>query len=88
MARITVEDCLKNIPSRFALVIAASQRAKQLINGNGLTIYTSKGNKEIVNSLREIAACTVKLSSKKNKGTDDDYDSTLDIEKEGITKNA
>ena len=88
MARITVEDCLQNIPSRFALVIAASQRAKQLINGNGLTINTSKGNKEIVNSLREIAAGKVKLASKNRETCDGDYDTTLDTEKEGITKNA
>ncbi|MEN9863081.1 MAG: hypothetical protein RLZZ601_845 [Pseudomonadota bacterium] len=30
MARITVEDCLKTIPNRFELVLAATYRARQL----------------------------------------------------------
>jgi DNA-directed RNA polymerase subunit omega len=30
MARITVEDCLQIIPSRFDLIIMASKRARQL----------------------------------------------------------
>ena len=31
MARITVEDCLEKIPSRFDLILMASKRARQLI---------------------------------------------------------
>ena len=34
MARVTVEDCLENIDNRFALVILAAQRARQLLKGN------------------------------------------------------
>ena len=30
MARITVEDCLKVIPNRFELTLAATYRARQL----------------------------------------------------------
>ena len=30
MARITVEDCLEKIPSRFDLILMASKRARQL----------------------------------------------------------
>ena len=30
MARITVEDCLQVVPSRFDLIIMASKRARQL----------------------------------------------------------
>ena len=30
MARITVEDCLKIIPNRFVLTLAATYRARQL----------------------------------------------------------
>ena len=30
MARITVEKCLKNVPSRFDLILLASKRARQL----------------------------------------------------------
>ena len=30
MARITVEDCLEQIPNRFQLVLAATYRARML----------------------------------------------------------
>ncbi len=53
MARITVEDCLQQIPSRFALIHIASQRARQLIKGAGR--LTDSDNKEVVTALREIA---------------------------------
>jgi DNA-directed RNA polymerase subunit omega len=33
MARITVEDCLKQIPNRFELALAATYRARQLVQG-------------------------------------------------------
>ncbi len=33
MARITVEDCLKKVDSRFELVILAARRAKMLMRG-------------------------------------------------------
>jgi DNA-directed RNA polymerase subunit omega len=33
MARITVEDCLKEVPNRFLLVMVASKRTKQLFKG-------------------------------------------------------
>ena len=33
MARITVEDCLDNVDNRFDLVLLASRRARQLVNG-------------------------------------------------------
>ena len=34
MARITVEDCLKNVPTRFGLVLLAATRTKQLLKGS------------------------------------------------------
>ncbi|MFP3434806.1 DNA-directed RNA polymerase subunit omega, partial [Paraburkholderia sp. SIMBA_061] len=34
MARITVEDCLKQIPNRFELALAATYRARQLAQGH------------------------------------------------------
>ena len=34
MARITIDDCLKNIPNRFELTLAASIRARQISIGN------------------------------------------------------
>lgn len=54
MARITVEDCLDKVNNRFSLVLLVSKRAKQLIRGSQLTI-TAGENKQVVNSLREVA---------------------------------
>jgi DNA-directed RNA polymerase subunit omega len=58
MARVTVEDCLEKIPSRFELVILASKRAKQLLKGAKPLLKTD--NREIVTALREIAAGKVR----------------------------
>ncbi len=59
MARITIEDCMEKVPNRFHLVRMASIRAKQLKKG-ARPLLTSDDNKEIVMSLREIAAGLVK----------------------------
>jgi DNA-directed RNA polymerase subunit omega len=56
MARITVEDCLKQIPNRFLLVMVAAKRSKQLYKGGQSLIENRAGNKKIVLALREIAA--------------------------------
>ena len=61
MARITVEDCLKNINNRFILVHMANQRTRQLLNGSK-PLVDAPGNREIVKSLREIAAGKVSLA--------------------------
>lgn len=54
MARVTVEDCLKEVNSRFVLVNLTTKRVKQL-RSNAQPLVQSK-NKEIVVALREIAA--------------------------------
>lgn len=54
MARITVEDCLEKVKSRFLLVNLAAKRVKMLLKGAPLFVYDD--NKLIVNALREIAA--------------------------------
>ena len=59
MARITIEDCMEHVPNRFHLVRMASIRAKQLKKG-ALPLLTSEDNKQVVMSLREIAAGLVK----------------------------
>ena len=61
MARITVEDCLENESNRFALVRLAARRAKQLLSG-GAAVTDTKGNREIVSALREIADGKVSFS--------------------------
>ncbi len=55
MARITVEDCLKRVRSRFALVHLARRRVLQLRRGANPLVNAPK-NREIVVALREIAA--------------------------------
>lgn len=54
MARITVEDCLKKVDNRFALIHLAAKRVRQLRKGAEPLVICK--NKDIVVSLREIAA--------------------------------
>ncbi len=54
MARITVEDCLSEIPNRFELALAAAYRARQLAQGASPKIESR--DKPTVTALREIAA--------------------------------
>jgi DNA-directed RNA polymerase subunit omega len=61
MARITVEDCLENIPNRFSLILVAAERAKQLLKGEQCLIEDDRTNKEVVTALREIAANRVQV---------------------------
>ena len=60
MARVTIEDCLQKVPSRFALVHMVAQRVRQVREGGGFLIKASK-NEDIVTALREIAANMVVL---------------------------
>jgi DNA-directed RNA polymerase subunit omega len=59
MARVTVEDCLEKVPNRFALVVLASERARQLARGGESLIDCD--NKPAVTALREIAEDLVKF---------------------------
>ncbi|MFW5432336.1 MAG: DNA-directed RNA polymerase subunit omega [Methylophilaceae bacterium] len=57
MARITVDDCLDNIPNRFQLTLVAAQRARQISNGSDpLVSMHGLRDKPTVIALREIAA--------------------------------
>ena len=60
MARVTVEDCLPLVDNRFALVLLAAKRARQLMAGARPIIEQSK-NKPPVLSLREVATGRVKF---------------------------
>lgn len=55
MARVTIEDCLKNVDNRFALVHLAAKRVRQVREGADLLVKASK-NEDVVAVLREIAA--------------------------------
>ncbi len=54
MARVTVEDCLKNVKNRFELVLLASQRARQLMHGKEARVEWDNDKPTVV-ALREIA---------------------------------
>lgn len=56
MARVTVEDCLKNVENRFDLVIKAARRAHDIEMGSVKPMVDEDGDKPTVIALREIAA--------------------------------
>ena len=64
MARITVEDCVDKFPSRFELVLVASQRARELHSGETPTIDRDN-DKNTVIALREIADTTIPIEKMK-----------------------
>ena len=59
MARVTVEDCLEQEENRFALVVLASTRTRQIMKGSGTLVRAD--NKPAVLALREIAAGKVRF---------------------------
>ena len=70
MARITVEDCLRKVESRFELVMLAARRAKMLMKGAKPLVESD--NRSIVNALREVAAGKVKFKRSEDKGKGSD----------------
>ena len=62
MARVTVEDCIKKIPNRFDLVVAAAQRSREISNGVAIEIDRDNDKNPVV-SLREIASEAVDADS-------------------------
>src|SRR4029450_7737583 len=60
MARITVEDCVTQVPNRFELVMLAAQRARDVSAGASLTVERDNDKTPVV-ALREIAEGTVEL---------------------------
>tara|TARA_B110000495_G_scaffold144274_1_gene127217 strand:+ start:157 stop:678 length:522 start_codon:yes stop_codon:yes gene_type:complete len=66
MARITVEDCIDKFPSRFELVLVASQRARKLHSGE-LSSIEKDNDKNTVIALREIAESIFTVDESKEK---------------------
>ena len=62
MARVTVEDCILQIPNRFELVLKAAQRARNISRGEELTLDRDNDKNPVV-ALREIADQTVDLEA-------------------------
>ncbi len=60
MARVTIEDCIEQVPNRFELVQMAAIRAKQLKKG-AVALVQNEENKDVVVALREIAAGKVEI---------------------------
>jgi len=58
MARVTIEDCLKNVENMYELVHLATKRTRQIYKGSQPLVKSK--NRVIVTSLREIAAAKVK----------------------------
>src|ERR1035437_3720956 len=62
MARVTVEDCVLKVPNRFELILAASQRAREI--GSGAAIMVERDNdKNPVVALREIADTDISIDA-------------------------
>ena len=60
MARVTVEDCVVQVPNRFELVLLAAQRAREITSGAPLSIDRDDDKNPVV-ALREIADETIHL---------------------------
>ncbi|MBC7431028.1 MAG: DNA-directed RNA polymerase subunit omega [Rubritepida sp.] len=60
MARVTVEDCILQVPNRFGLVLYAAQRARNISRGESLTLDRDNDKNPVV-ALREIAEQKVEL---------------------------
>ena len=69
MARVTVEDCLDHVDNRFLLVMLAAKRVKQHYKGAKPLIDNKGENKNVVLSLREIAAGKVKFEFTGRRGS-------------------
>jgi DNA-directed RNA polymerase subunit omega len=61
MARVTIEDCLRNVDNMYELVHLATRRSRQLYKGSDALVKSK--NRVIVTALREIAAGKVTASS-------------------------
>jgi DNA-directed RNA polymerase subunit omega len=58
MARVTVEDCILQVPNRFDLVLRSAQRARDISAGSPLTVERDNDKNPVV-ALREIADQTI-----------------------------
>lgn len=70
MARVTIEDCLKNVDNMYELVHLATKRSRQLYKGSEPLVKSK--NRIIVTALREIAAGKVVVAAEKDDGSGDD----------------
>jgi len=62
MARVTVEDCIKNVEDRFELLMLAAHRARVLMSGADALVEKGKDKNDVV-ALREIAGGVVDVEA-------------------------
>jgi DNA-directed RNA polymerase subunit omega len=70
MARVTVEDCLDYVDNRFDLVLLATKRARQLVNGVE-PLLPWENDKPTVMALREIAEGLISNRDVREKADED-----------------
>ena len=84
MARITVEDCLEKVESRFDLVLKAADRARDLISTSAEPLVDPENDKPTIIALREIADGVLDEDYIPPSDDDDDTEEVfLDNEDEG-----
>jgi len=84
MARITVEDCLEKVESRFNLVLKAADRARDLISTSAEPLVDPENDKPTIIALREIADGVLDEDYVPPSDDDDDTEEVfLDNEDEG-----
>ena len=66
MARVTVDDCIKNVKNRFELVLIAAKRARELLKTGKEPSVPWENDKAAVVALREIAAGYMHKEEDKN----------------------
>lgn len=69
MARVTVEDCLSHDENRFALVVLAAARTRQIMKGAPALVDST--NRPAVTALREIAGGHVHWSRPSKEAVDE-----------------
>ena len=84
MARITVEDCIDKLPSRFELVLVASNRARKLHSGETPTVEKNN-DKNTVIALREIADETIPVEEMKKNLVEEYQTVSLSEEEEELS---
>jgi DNA-directed RNA polymerase subunit omega len=62
MARVTVEDCVLQVPNRFELVMLSAHRARSLASGAELKVERDRDKNPVV-ALREVAEQKLDLGS-------------------------
>jgi len=62
MARVTVEDCILNVPNRFELVLLSAKRAREISAGSPLTVVRDNDKNPVI-ALREISENSIDIEA-------------------------